>query len=61
MNALVPIRAKLWITVRVRVEGKTREHVALAAQQMGVQLGRVYPMRGGQGFMGYGTRKVELS
>lgn len=52
--------ACLWETVKVRVEGKTREHVILAAKEMGVSLQRIYLMRSGQGFMGYGIKKVPI-
>lgn len=41
---------------RVRIEAETQEDVWAAAKSMGVQISRVYPLREGGGYFGYGTR-----
>jgi hypothetical protein len=50
----------LYTSVKVRIEGKTEQHVQLAAKEMNVLIKRIYPMRSGTGFMAYGFRRVVL-
>lgn len=47
--------------VKVRIEGKTKSHVYNAARALGVNITKVYPMRGGNGFMGYGWTREPYS
>jgi ribosomal protein L5 len=52
---------QIWTKVRVRIEAETREHLALAAKAMQVELTRIREFRGIKtGFTGTGIRLLEV-
>lgn len=52
---------KCYTSVRVRIEAETREHLALAAKAMQVELKRIREFKGVKaGFTGTGIRVLEV-
>jgi hypothetical protein len=47
--------------VQIRIEGRTKSQVYNAARVMGVIITKVYAMRNGHGYMGYGYSKENIS
>ena len=47
-------QGKPWKKVKVRLQGGTERQVENTAKELGIKLSKVYPMRRGEGYMGYG-------